>query len=84
MNQPTNQRLFIHSTYLEALKKLSSREVEVLEGVAVGRTSKEIGRQINISYRTVQKYRENICKKLGIEGNRALFNWCLENINSGE
>jgi DNA-binding CsgD family transcriptional regulator len=68
------------SEYINLLKKLTPREVEVLEEVAKGRTSKEIGEILNISHRTVQKYRQNICKKLGIKGYRALFNWCLEHM----
>jgi len=68
------------SEYINLLKKLTPREVEVIEEVARGRTSKEIGEILNLSHRTVQKYRQNICKKLGINGYRALFNWCLEHM----
>lgn len=68
------------SEYINLLKKLTPREVEVIEEVAKGRTSKEIGEILNLSHRTVQKYRQNICEKLGINGYRALFNWCLEHI----
>lgn len=66
--------------YIEAVKILSPREVEVIQGVAAGRTSREIGEHLNISYRTVQKHRENICKKLELTGYRSLFNWCLEHM----
>lgn len=72
------------SEYINLLKRLTPREAEVLEEVAKGRTSKEIGEILNISYRTVQKYRQNICKKLGINGYRALFNWCLEHMKDWE
>lgn len=68
------------SEYINLLKKLTPREVEVIEEVAKGRTSKEIGEILNLSPRTVQKYRQNICKKLGINGYRALFSWCFENM----
>lgn len=66
--------------YVDILKSLTPREVEILERVAVGRTSREIGQILNISYRTVQKYRQNICRKLDLKGYRALFKWCLENM----
>jgi len=59
--------------YIKILKTLTPREVEVLEEVAKGRTSKEIGKILNISHRTVQKYRQNICNKIGLKGYRALF-----------
>ncbi|WP_445665516.1 response regulator transcription factor [Fodinibius sp. AD559] len=72
------------SEYINLLKKLTPREVEILEEVAKGRTSKEIGEILNLSYRTVQKYRQNICEKLGIKGYRALFKWCLKHMKDRE
>lgn len=68
-------------TYREALEILTPREIEVLQGVAAGRTSREIGEKLNLSYRTIQKCRENICKKLQFRGYRSLFKWCLMHIN---
>lgn len=69
--------------YVKALEILIPREVEVLKEVAAGRTSKEIGKKLSISYRTVQKNRENICKKLGLSGHRSLFLWCEKHMKSG-
>lgn len=69
------------SEYIEAVKKLTPREIDVLKEVADGRTSREIGKKLNVSFRTVQKHRENICKKLGIRGYRSLFNWCVEHMD---
>jgi two-component system response regulator NreC len=43
--------------------QLNDREVEVLKLVAVGNTSMEIGRQLNLSVRTVENYRSQILKK---------------------
>ncbi|GAA5169787.1 hypothetical protein GCM10023321_65940 [Pseudonocardia eucalypti] len=50
--------------------KLTSREAQVLEQVALGRTNAAIGRSINCSPRTVSKHLENIYKKLSV-ANRA-------------
>lgn len=69
------------SEYFEAVQKLTPREVDVLHEVAAGHTSREIGRKLHLSYRTVQKHRQNICKKLRIRGYRSLFKWCLEYVN---
>ncbi|MEX0722126.1 MAG: helix-turn-helix transcriptional regulator [Balneolaceae bacterium] len=66
--------------YIKVLEILTPREVEVLKGVAAGYTSKEIGNKLFISYRTVQKYRENIKKKLDLSGRRSLFRWCEKNL----
>lgn len=62
--------------YLNALKILTPREIEVLEKVSKGYTSKEIGDQLFISKKTVQKHRQMMCKKLGVQGYRGLFHWC--------
>lgn len=45
--------------------KLSLRERQVLEHLLEGRTNKEIGRNLNISPRTVEKHRYRLKEKLG-------------------
>ncbi|MFY9223138.1 MAG: helix-turn-helix transcriptional regulator [Blastocatellia bacterium] len=45
---------------------LTNREREVLELIASGATSKEIGTRLNISHKTAEAHRENIKKKLDI------------------
>lgn len=79
-----NRDLSNRKAYIEALKILTPREAEILKGVAMGRTSREIGEDLYISYRTVQKYRQNICKKLKLKGYRGLFYWCYEHLLNGE
>jgi DNA-binding NarL/FixJ family response regulator len=46
---------------------LSIRERQVVQLTAEGYTSREVGEYLNISHRTVEKHRENIKKKLGVE-----------------
>jgi len=46
--------------------KLTSREIEVCNMIKSGLTSKDISSLLNISYRTVEKHRENIRHKLEI------------------
>lgn len=48
------------------LEQLTGREREVLEGIARGRTNKEIAADLGISYRTVETHRESLMKKLQI------------------
>ncbi len=69
-NQPTNPL-----TYVEALKKLSPREVEVLEFVERGCTNKAIAAELYLSARTVHAHRRNICKKLGLSGRGEIQKW---------
>ncbi|MGN0202778.1 MAG: LuxR C-terminal-related transcriptional regulator [Candidatus Cryptobacteroides sp.] len=46
--------------------KLSTREVEILKGVAQGLLNKEIASKYNISIHTVISHRKNIARKTGI------------------
>jgi len=64
--------------YVESLKILTPREIEILELVAGGYTNPEISRKFNLSKRTVEKHRENICLKLNLKGYRSLFRWCQD------
>ncbi|NQD38979.1 response regulator transcription factor [Permianibacter sp. IMCC34836] len=50
----------------DRLARLTEREREVLELVAAGRTSKEIGEQLGISPRTVEVYRARLMDKLQV------------------
>ena len=43
---------------------LSYREIQIIEFTSTGLTAKEIARKLNIGYRTVEKYSQNIRKKL--------------------
>jgi two-component system response regulator NreC len=49
---------------IDQLDLLSKREVEVLKGIATGRTSQEIADELFISIRTVDTHRKNIHEKL--------------------
>lgn len=57
-SQPTEEDV------LDRYKTLTEREREVLQLTAEGYTSREIGDQLCISHRTVEKHRENIQAKL--------------------
>lgn len=46
---------------------LTDREREVLQLTAEGLTSKQIGEKLHISHRTVEKHREKIKEKLGVQ-----------------
>jgi len=62
-----------------ALEKLTSTERHILRLIAEKRTSKEIGNELFISYRTVQNHRANICKKMGLKGYNSLFEFAILN-----
>src|SRR5262249_4269417 len=60
------------------LARLSSREREVLEHVAKGRTSKEIAGELGISHRTVETHRESLMRKLQLRTIADLTRFALE------
>jgi DNA-binding NarL/FixJ family response regulator len=49
-----------------ALLPLTTRERDVLAGVALGRTNKEIAASLGISPRTVETHRESLMRKTGV------------------
>jgi DNA-binding NarL/FixJ family response regulator len=66
------------------LDGLTPTERQILKLIANGRSSKEIGEDLSIHYRTVENHRTNICKKLGIEGANALLRFALQYKISGQ
>ncbi|MBN1817060.1 MAG: response regulator transcription factor [Sedimentisphaerales bacterium] len=56
---------------------LSSREMEVLQLVAEGRTTKEIAKTLNLSVKTVDSHREHIMEKLGIHNVAGLTKYAV-------
>ncbi len=67
-----------HERKRSSLGALTSREQEVLQLVANGSTSKEIGASLNISPRTVESHRENIMRKLDIRSIAQLTRFAIE------
>ena len=59
------------------LQQLSSREQEVLALTAEGFSSREIGKKLFISPKTVDTYRSRIMKKLGLDHRSELVRFAL-------
>jgi DNA-binding NarL/FixJ family response regulator len=60
------------------LRDLTPSERRILKLIAEGLSSKEIGNEISIHYRTVENHRTNICRKLNIEGANALLRFAVQ------
>jgi DNA-binding NarL/FixJ family response regulator len=62
---------------------LSPTELRIMRLIAQGKTSKEIGAELSIHYRTVENHRTNMCRKLELEGEgaNALLRFALQNKN---
>jgi DNA-binding NarL/FixJ family response regulator len=61
------------------VKNLTKTEQQILKLIAKEMSSKDIADGLSISYRTVQKHRANICRKLGLHGWNALEQFTSEN-----
>jgi DNA-binding NarL/FixJ family response regulator len=60
------------------LKVLTPSEKKILRLISDGLSSKEIGDELKIHYRTVENHRTNMCRKLTIEGANALARFALQ------
>ena len=60
------------------ISDLTPSERRILLLIADGLSSKEIGAELSIHYRTVENHRTNICRKLGIEGANALLRFAVQ------
>jgi len=59
------------------VKPLSSREIDVLRLIGEGKTSKEIGKLLFISHRTVDNHRTHIMEKLNLRNIPALVKYAI-------
>ena len=57
------------------LNLLSEREIEVINQIKDGLSSKEIADKLNISVKTVEVHRHNILKKLKVKNTASLINF---------
>lgn len=66
---PSTDEKGVHAddNFLKKLK-LSSREIEVIQLIKVGLTTKEIAEKLQISYYTAETHRKNIKLKAGLKG----------------
>ena len=51
---------------------LTRRELEVLEKIGQGKTSRQIAETLNLSVFTVNNHRKHICKKIGLHSTAQL------------
>lgn len=62
------------------LSRLTEHEINILKLIAKNKTSKEIADMMFLSIKTIANHRNNISKKLELDGQQnALLKWVLEN-----
>lgn len=62
-----------------AINELTKTELNVLKFIAEGLTSKDIGNELFISYKTVENHRTNISRKLNLKGSNNLVKYAIKN-----
>lgn len=60
-----------------SINDLTPTEKRILKLIAENLTNKEIGEELFISPRTVEKHRQNICQKLNLHGSHSLFKFAV-------
>lgn len=60
-----------------AHERLSDRELEVLRGLAAGKTVKELGIELSLSEKTVSTYRTRLLEKMQMRTNAELIQYAL-------
>ncbi len=61
------------------LDSLSNRELQVLRGLALGETSREVAEAYGISIKTVNTHRDRLLKKLNLRNNIELARFAIQN-----
>jgi DNA-binding NarL/FixJ family response regulator len=70
------QELLLNKPQIEAL---TPSERRILKLVGEDYTSKEIANSLNLSVRTVDNHRQNICRKLNLHGTHSLLKFAFDN-----
>lgn len=58
---------------------LTVSEKKILKLISEGKSSREIAMLLNVSEKTIENHRGNICKKLGISGSASLLRYAMQN-----
>lgn len=63
---------------LPAGSNLSPAEEQILRLITMEKTTKQIAEELQLSPKTIENHRSNICKRLGITGTSALLKYALK------
>ena len=77
--QAMEERFILDPKFPTAPRRLSSRQREVLQMLAEGRSMKEIAYILQISCRTVRFHKYRIMEELGIKTNSGLVQYAMKN-----
>ena len=66
------------ATHSPGLDDLTTAERRILKRIAEKKSTKQIAAEFNVSPRTVETHRANICDKLELKGNNSLLQFAIE------
>lgn len=72
-----NHKLRAQASDKDGLDKLTSTEKTIMKLLSNMKTNQEIANELNISIKTVQNHRYNICSKLNLSGSHALLKFAI-------
>lgn len=67
---------------VDLIEQLSVREMQVFRMIGEGFGVSEIAENLNLSYKTINAYRDNICKKLSVDGAGPLRKFAIKWVQS--
>jgi DNA-binding NarL/FixJ family response regulator len=73
-----NSKLVAPASDKDGLNSLTKTEKNIIKQLAEMKTSQEIADENNVSIKTIQNHRNNICNKLGLSGTHALLKYAVE------
>lgn len=73
-----NSKLVSPAADKSGINLLTPAEKNILKLLAMMKTNQEMAKELNISIKTVQNHRHNICNKLDISGAHALLKFAVE------
>jgi DNA-binding NarL/FixJ family response regulator len=59
------------------LERLTNRELQTLEMIGKGLSTKQIATQLNLSVKTIETYRENLKRKLNLNNSNELIRYAI-------
>jgi DNA-binding NarL/FixJ family response regulator len=77
LNRNARARSLLERT--PGLQDLTQCQRAILKRIAEDRTSKEIADELQLSYRTVENHRANICERLKLHGSHSLLKFAFDN-----
>lgn len=73
-----NNNLMAQASDKHGLSQLTVSEKNILKLLSEMKTNQELANELNISIKTVQNHRSNICSKLNLSGTHALLKYALD------